>query len=468
MRNKKPLITITMILLFLTVPVFAAEKKLSENDFMKILESYISIAQENNLDVSIMRKKVEQANAEKREAFANFLPKVSFQSRYTAAGGGRMIVIDPAEFLGDIMPGVDIPKTEFPFLRPHEQETKFNLTQTLFAGGAVLNGYNARDSLYEAKECELHTLKWNKRLEVTEAYLNYLKTVELVGIKENVLSLAKEGLSLTESLFKQDKLLKNDVMRAQVNVSKAETELAEAKQRNRLAARLFNNILNRNPHAPITEVKLSVAAADTLDKFKSDTDDIEKVLADYETEALKTRSELRGLNLNLDAVSKMKNVSFSEYLPRVILSVDYGWQGEEYSFTAEDDYYMASLVFQLNIFDGGAREAKMTRAIEQYEEVELQRELARRQIGLQVENAYLDLVTTRGQMETAIKQMESARENYRIVDKRFRLGMALTLDMNDALAQYDIASSQKVITLYDYINAIFKMENVLGSPCGRE
>ncbi len=97
-----------------------------------------------------------------------------------------------------------------------------------------------------------------------------------------------------------------------------------------------------------------------MDSFGDIADkNIEADLSKYEKTALSNRSELASLKFSLDAVGKLKNVAFSEYLPKVILSIDYGWQGEEYNFSSEDDYYMASLIFQINLFDGGAREAKM-------------------------------------------------------------------------------------------------------------
>jgi outer membrane protein len=162
-------------------------------------------------------------------------------------------------------------------------------------------------------------------------------------------------------------------------------------------------------------------------------------------------------------MSRMKNIAFSEYMPKVILSVDYGWQGVEYSFTDKDDYYMASLVFQLNLFDGFGREARMEKAALQLKELEIQKLIAVKNIGLQVEQAYLKLRTSRKQIQAAVEQLASAEENYRIVRKRYALGMALSLDMNDALTQLDIAGSTNVIALYDYVAAIERMKNVLGS-----
>ncbi|MBN2135357.1 MAG: TolC family protein [Acidobacteria bacterium] len=429
-----------------------------------VIQGYIDLALQNNLGISIQKQKVERTNAERKEAFASFLPNISFQSRYTAAGGGRMITIDMNEYIGGMIPGLDIPVVEFPFLRAHEQETKFNVTQTLFAGGAVLNGYKARSSMQETAEWELKTLEWQKRYEVIESYLNYLKTIELVAIKENVLKLSKEGLDLSKSLFKQDKLLKNDVMRAEVNVSKAESDLAEAIEQKMLAARYFNNLLNRNPYELIEAVSISLEYAQKIDNFgTTEGTDTENKITDFESRAFERRFELKGLDSGLDAAGDLKAIAFSEYLPKLILSVDYGWQGEEYSFTKDDDYYMASLVLRLNIFDGGAREAKMEQAATRVKELELQKLDAQRKIGLQVEQAYRNLYTTRKQVRTAFDQMASAEENYRIVKKRFSLGMALPLDMNDALVQYDIASSQKVIALYNYLQSLYYMENALGN-----
>jgi outer membrane protein len=357
---------------------------------------------------------------------------------------------------------MQLPVIEESFLRPHEQETKFNASQVLFAGGAVLNAYNAKSSMYDASLCNLETGKWNKRLETAEAYLNFLKASELVKIKDRVLKLSAEGLSLTESLFRQDKLLKSDVMRAGVNVSKAESDLAEASEQKRLAQRFFNNLLNRDVFTVIEESPVTYKEAANMDTFNAKMKDMTNEINTLEATAMSRRKEIESLNHSLDAMSNIKNIAFSDYLPRVILSVDYGWQGEEYSFDSNSDYYMASLVFQVNLFDGLGREARMEKAVLQEKELEIQKLIAMRSIGLQVEQAYLKLQTARKQIKAAEEQLASAEENYRIVQKRFSLGMALSIEMNDALAQLDIAGSTRVITLYDYIAAIEKMKNVLG------
>jgi outer membrane protein TolC len=363
-----------------------------------------------------------------------------------------------------MFPGMQFPVIEESFIRPHEQETKINATQVLFAGGAILNGYNAKSSMYDASKCNLESAMWNKRFEITEAYLSYLKAVELVKIKERVLNLSKEGYDITDAIFRQDKLLKSDLMRAKVNVSRAESDLAEAQEQKRLAQRYFNNLLNRDTFTEIREPALTYDDAVKLDNFiNTNLDDQMKEVNSLEAQALGRRSEIASLDHSLDAMSRLKNIAFSEYLPKVILSVDYGWQGVEYSFTDKDDYYMASLVFQLNLFDGFGREARMEKAVLQLKELEIQKLIAVKNIGLQVEQAYLKLRTSRKQIQAAVEQLASADENYRIVRKRYALGMALSLDMNDALTQLDIAGSTNVIALYDYVAAIERMKNVLGS-----
>lgn len=436
-------------------------------DFAQIVDDYINAALVSNLDISVLAASAEQTNAERKEALSAFFPNVTFQSRYTASGGGRKIVIDINKFVGALFPGMSFPVIEEAFLRPHEQETKFNATQVLFAGGAVLNAYNGKSSLYDASLCKLESAKWNKRLEIAEAYLGYLKASELVKIKERVLQLAKDGLSLTESLFRQDKLLKSDVMRSNVNVSKAESDLAEANEQKRLAQRFFNNLLNRNPFEAIEESPVTYEYAVKLDTYDiGNTQDKMQEVNDFESQALKRRMEIKSLDHSLDAMSNFKNVAFSEYLPKIVLSADYGWQGEEYLFNSDTDFYSVSLVFQFSLFDGFGREARMQKAVYQEKELEIQKLIAMKNIGLQVEQAYLKLQTSRKQIKAAEEQLASAEENFRIVQKRFSLGMALSIDMNDALAELDIAGSTRVIALYDYIASIERMTNALGSEKG--
>ncbi len=428
------------------------------------LDTYFDLALKGNLELARLQTRVSAADAERKSARAKFLPHIDVQTRYSRAEGGREIIIDVNEIMGPLLPpDTTIPPIEFGFLRSREQETRFRVTQPLFTGGALVNAYAARSALKSAAEYQLEAARLDLHRRVSEAYLTYLKAEQLEAIKQEILALTQENLRVTEALYEQDKLIQNDVLRARVMVAEARGELAETAQQQALASRYFNDLLRRASDEPVLSVPLTVEDARALDIFgessiATDREDLKHL----EDMAYENRRELLGLQYSLRAAQRMKRAATGSYLPRISLVADYGWQGEEYRFTRDDDYYMASLVLGWDLFDGLGREAKIQGAAAQVAEFRIEHEIARRRIGLQVEEAYLTLRTARLLLESAEERLRSAEEGYRITQKRFHAGMALALEIKDSLTQLDAARSAHTITLYDYVIVIEKMKNAIG------
>ena len=88
--------------------------------------------------------------------------------------------------------------------------------------------------------------------------------------------------------------------------------------------------------------------------------------------------------------------------------VDYGFQGEQYSFTTDDDFVMASLVMKWNLFQGTVTRQKVQQSKIESEKLQELYEETGQQIRLEVINYYYGLQAGYESVQSARKQFISA------------------------------------------------------------
>jgi len=328
-----------------------------------------------------------------------FLPTLSLEAKYTRAQGGRTVVIpfgelmNPAydnldainQSLGAANPNYpviptypDIDDYTINFIRKKEQETRLQLQMPVF-NSAIIRNHQIKKELADVEKISVDIYKRELVKEVKTAYVNYLRTQQVVQVYENSLQVTKENLRNTNSLFENDKVTIDEVYAAKAKVKEMEKELSNARNEQVMAGAYLNFLMNRDLQAEV-EVQ--------------DPGDI--IITSYQLEplrnqALQSREELvqldRNMEINLQKIKMEKGAA----LPDVSLGATYGYQGEQYSFTADQDFAQAGVYLSWNLFSSGQRKAKISQAkIDMQIAIEKKRE-AEKQIQLEVMDAYFNL-----------------------------------------------------------------------------
>ena len=130
--------------------------------------------------------------------------------------------------------------------------------------------------------------------------------------------------------------------------------------------------------------------------------------------------------------------------------VDYGFQGEKYKFTDEDDFIMASFVLSWDLFKGFQNKAKIQQAAIDKQIIETKYKEAENQIKLQVINSYYELEAAEKAITAAKQQTLSAKKSFEIIDKKYKEGQANLIQFIDARTTMTNAEYNVIITTYDY------------------
>jgi outer membrane protein TolC len=152
----------------------------------------------------------------------------------------------------------------------------------------------------------------------------------------------------------------------------------------------------------------------------------------------------------VEAASSGVKLNRSAFLPGVFAVLDYGFQGEQYRFTEEDDFWMASLILEWNLFNGFQDKAKVQQTTLEKKKIEARRQELENQIRLEVREAWHNLVVAYKDLQSTHDRLDSQEKSFEIIDKKYKQGMALQVEYLDARNTYLQSEIQQVVAIFDY------------------
>jgi outer membrane protein TolC len=434
-------------LTFAALIIFASQLSAQNN----VLGKYIQEGLKSNLTLKQKQSSYEKSIQVLKEAKGMFFPNLSLNARYSLADGGRTIEFPIADLLHPVYNTLNsltssnnfdelISETKneaIPFLRPTEQETKLRLVQPLFNPKIYYNS-KIKNELTNVEKADVESYKRQLVAEIKSAYFNYLKTVHLLELADKTTELLKENIRVNERLFANDKITIDNVYRSKAELSKLEQNIAEAVRYNKSAKAYFNFLLNKTLESNIEisdEIKLAPFEKDL--KYSQDN-------------AISNREELFKIKSYAKANNYSLQLNKSNKAPNLIAVVDYGFQGEKYKFTSDDDFIMASFVLSWDLFKGFQNKAKIQQAIIDKQIIETGYEEAENRVKLQVLDLYYQVEAVEKAITAAKQEKLSATKSFEIINRKYNEGQASLIQFIDARTTMTNAEYNVIITTYDY------------------
>jgi len=394
-----------------------------------------------------------------KEAKGMFFPDISMNARYTVARGGRTIEFPVGDLLNPVYSTLNmltasesfpqIENQEFSFYRPTEHETKVSLVQPIFNSDIVQN-YKIQKQYAEISRIDVERYKRELIKEITKAYYEYKRAFNLLSLADTSLSLVKENLRVSQKLFENDRVTIDAVYRSESELSRVEVQRAQANNLVEASRAYFNFLLNRSLDAPMelmAELPLppSVSLQEATSLALDNRDELHQI------------EEFKQLNQHVTTLHQGKNI------PGVFGVVDYGFQGEQYSFTNEDDFMLASLVMRWNLFQGTMNHQKVQQSrIEGKKLEELYLE-TQQQISLEVINNFYGLQAAFESVESAGKQVRSAIRAYELIERKYSEGQSPLLELIDARTSLTSAAANSIIARSEYYSRLADFECSMGT-----
>ncbi|MGZ3805810.1 MAG: TolC family protein [Pseudobdellovibrionaceae bacterium] len=274
----------------------------------------------------------EESSWKKTEALNTYLPTLTAQANY---------LFEKKYLLTDVKLNPTQPEVSIAQVIP---TTLFTLTGTLpiFEGGAGINRYSSASSFSSASEKEYDWTEFQISREVILQFYKTLAAKELLQAAEQNLGILQDHLKDVK-LFKKAGVSTNyDVLRVEVQVSEAESEVLNATDNLSVARGKLAETMGLDSDQRILE--------GTWPSFNAKkTEPLTKA-------HLTTRSDLKALELRSEGAKSLSQAASSYWIPRLSLFGQYQYynnRNDQYNdWSKYRDAYQVGLSMTWNLFDG--------------------------------------------------------------------------------------------------------------------
>lgn len=148
--------------------------------------------------------------------------------------------------------------------------------------------------------------------------------------------------------------------------------------------------------------------------------------------AMKHRADIQSLNMAVRLADASIDITKSEYWPVLSFEAGYKVQETEPSYLAQDDTVYGAAGVSMVLFDWGFRKGTINQEKAARQNVELRLATLKKQVALEVEQAYLAISAARQNIIALKDKVSFSRANFEAVTLMFTLGQADSLDVMDA------------------------------------
>ncbi len=441
------------ILLFGLVATGQAQEKLHLN-----LQASLQIAFQKSPNLKIAKAKLEQAQAQLGQARTGFFPKLTGQANYARLDYAPFI---PLKSFGSIFPGGGMfgggpggatPK-KITIGRAENYGATIQFQQPIFTGFKIWNGYSIAKHNVRAAEANYRKTKNELIFNVEKAYWNLIKAQKFEEVAQVAIQQMEAHMKDLNNMYRVGMLTKNEVLKAEVQLSNVKLMELQARHAKKLAQTAFCSTVG----LPLsTEV---VPEEDlTLVPFPVKTVQQAIILAK------KNRPDLKMLAENIQIGKKMVDMNKGSYLPTVAFVANYGYKYPDREYNP--DFYATwtvSVVAQMNLFDWGATYYKQAQSESQLAQIQNTAKMANDGIILEVTQSFLSAKEAKEKIQISQQAKEQAEENFRITNDKFKQGMVTNTDFLDANSLLTQAKNNYISALVDYRIAIAKLLKAVGT-----
>jgi outer membrane protein len=412
------------------------------------LQKYIEEGIENNI---VMRQKsigLEKSLLALKEARSWFYPSAALTGDYTWAEGGRTIPFPVGDLLNPIYSTLNQLTSSQNF--PKVENMEFQLMPKDFYDARirvaypVLNperyyNYKIKKDEIRMAEYEIDTYRQELIRDIETAYYNYCLAVDAKKIFESALGLVNKNLQVNESLVRNGKGLHANILRAESEVEQIKSRLRESENLRLNAKSWFNFLLNK----PLSDT--------VVYEFIQLPGDLNMAVS--AEPVITNRSELKQLSTALTIRQSVLEMNRLYAIPRVYTFMDLGSQAFNWEFNSKSRYMLAGVQINVPIFSGLRNRTKISTSELEISDLELTRENISRQFSVAAGISRNNLNTAMVNHASSLKQCESARAYFHLIETGYSEGVNSLIEFMDARNQLTSSEIQVKINWYKVLSA---------------
>jgi len=431
-----------IVLLFLIVLTF---NSLQAQEIHAVsLSEALKLAKENNK--KILRSQLETTLSEQniKERKELRLPDIELNGEYSR-------ITNITEFKGNgFLNGKEVTKAI-----PEIYTVNSRFTMPVYAGNKINNAIKIANQENEIAKIKTEKTENDIELEVVANYLSIYKMMELQKIFEENIKEEKSRLKEVQSLQKHGTITKNEVIRAELQLSDRELNSLTNSKNIKIAVHDLKTLIQLPENEEISiDTTANMDELNSLDPY------------DFYLEKAFQNEEMRIASQELNIKKTELQLVKGNYLPTINFFGNYGFYYPNYKFFPPNPYlYTLGQIGVEASFDISAlykNKTKIQQATTEIEWHKMQSEITKDEIQDQLFKEHTQYQEILEKFVVVDKALDLANENYRIVKLKYLNQLVLITEMVDADNALLQAKYNKISTRLDAILKHYELLHTAG------
>jgi len=445
--NKLMLKFILTLTLTLVCSVVTANEQLKAYDLNKLYK----LAVIHSESIKIAEENVFIAKQDKSRAFSVLIPRLTAFGSYTFEDSDQTASSEPSTALATY---ADLSQTS--------DTTSWGLRfdQAFSLNGKELVALKISKDLIEKSKYDLNAIKNEYLFQVTTAYYLVLQRAKANEIDFSNVKRLERHKDSVKARLELGAVTQTDMYRAESELSDAKSQYIDSENRLKYSKAILQSLVELPNGFVLTEPEKQQTQINT-----------QPLIELIETGLLK-RPEMRSSNTSYEISKKNIKLAKSAYWPTVSIAGQYvdndvtndgKYDTEKIETDIDNTAYSIGASLSFTLFDGGLRRAEIKQANAQKRQARLTHESMKKEIKLEIENAYFDVETQRGKLDALTDKLKFSRQNFKAVSEQFKHGLSNSIDMMDANNILVSAERELSTSKYRYKLSSLKLKNTTGT-----
>src|SRR6059036_3764547 len=396
----------------------------------------VALAQAQNPDIAIARKKVQAARGGFIEARSGFLPSVASTGFY-----------DKRQQQSQTR------------LRDEDYNAILRVEQNLYTGGAVTSQVAIARLNIEKQSSEFQEVVDRVTMDVRIAFNELLLNRAKIRVRQDSVRVLEEELKSQQERLQAGLVGALNVQRAEVALANERPELINAQTQLKNSYLRLAELLGTDfpPGAQGTPFEIAGEL-----QYHSRHPDLNECLARADS----NRPVIKSREKDIEIEDQQYILDRSELRPHVRAFSGYEVYSErDPDVGPEFNYgFLVGINATWNVFDGFASKGRMQATRARREAAVQALAAARRAVASEVRSAFFDLQQAERVLETETKNVQTADEALEMAKSNFTAGLGTQLDILQAAADVTRTRTTRLSAIYLHNVALARLARACGSP----
>ncbi len=423
-------VTLTSLALLSLTPFAAAAQEPGQQPLRRVtLAEAVDVALRNNPALQQSASDMQVARANRTVSYGNFLPNISLGSGYTNSSSARLDATGQA-----------IVQTSY--------TAQLIASINLFEGLRRFSELDRTKHEVAAEQASYRQSRFETTLFVKTAYYNSVASRELVRVQEERVTRQEDQLDFVRQRVSLGRATRSDLLRSQVDLNDAKLGLLNARNAARTSTFGLAETMGIDERVePVAEATLEI------EPLPFQRQELERIALASGPSVVSAREGTAAAKAGVASAR-------SAYLPTFSFTGSWDWADTE--FPPSNRSWSVRIVGNYPLFNGFQRESSVSRARAQADARAASERAAELAIRADVDAAYSQIETAQAGVRLAEQNVDLTREDLRVSQQRYRLGVATILDLQSAQIALNQAEVDLIVRRFDYQIGLARLEALLG------